>query len=87
MGRGRRLRAASNKEKVAEEDQEKTLAVIENQEFVAMRAATTARPAPSTKEELQELVDQGLIQEKNLADWRAPGEHYLNPREIILFIF
>jgi hypothetical protein len=90
MSRGCRSRAASNKEKVVEEDQEKTLAVIENHEFVAMRAATIAWPAPSTKEEeLQELADQGLIHEKNLADWRAPGEHqvpYLNPREIVLFL-
>jgi hypothetical protein len=51
MGRGRCLRVASNKEKTTDEDQEKALTVIENQEFVAMRAAATAWPAPSTKEE------------------------------------
>jgi hypothetical protein len=68
MGRGCRSRVASNKEKTTEEDQDKALMVIENQEFVAMRAATTAWPTPSTKKELQEMVDQGLIQEKNLAD-------------------
>jgi hypothetical protein len=50
--------------------------VIDNQEFVAMRANASASPAPSTKEEeLQQMADQGLIQEKNLAGWRAPGEH------------
>jgi hypothetical protein len=68
-----------------------TLAVIENQEFVAMRAAATTWPALSTKEEeLQEMANQGLIQENNLADWREPGEHrvpYLNPGEIVLFLF
>jgi hypothetical protein len=62
MGRGRRSRVASNKEKAANEDQEKALAVIENQEFVSIRAAATAWPAPSTKEEeLQEMANQGLI--------------------------
>jgi hypothetical protein len=35
------------------------------------------------------MANQGLIQEKNLADWGAPGEHrvpYLNPGEIVLFL-
>jgi hypothetical protein len=36
--------------------------VIENQEFVAIRAAATAWLALSTEEEeLQEMADQGLI--------------------------
>jgi hypothetical protein len=38
---------------------------------------------------LQELADQGLIQEKGLTDWKVPGEHQvpnLNPREIVLFL-
>lgn len=85
MGRGRSSKLSKSKGKAAEEEQ-----VVENQEFVAMRAATTTWPAPTTKEEeLQELANQGLIQENNLADWRAPGEHrvpYLNPREIVLFV-
>jgi hypothetical protein len=35
------------------------------------------------------MADQGLIQEENITDWRAPDEHrvpYLNPREIVLFL-
>jgi hypothetical protein len=38
---------------------------------------------------LQELADQGLIQEKGLTDWKVPGEHQvpnLNPGEIVLFL-
>jgi hypothetical protein len=84
MGRGCRLKVASNKEKAAKEDQEKAL--IENQEFITMRVIATAWPTPSTKEEeLQDMADQGVIQEMNLTDWRAPGEHwvpYLNPGEL-----
>jgi len=71
-------------------DEEASLSVIENQEFMAMRAAANSWPAPSTKEEqLKELADEGLIQEKSLAEWRGPGEHrvpYLNPGEIVLFL-
>ena len=38
---------------------------------------------------MKELADEGLIQEKSLAEWRALGEHrvpYLNPRDIVLFL-
>jgi hypothetical protein len=51
MGRGHRSRVVSNKEEATDKDQEKALMVIENQEFIAMRAAATAWPALSTKEE------------------------------------
>jgi hypothetical protein len=71
-------------------DEEASLFVIENQEFMAMRAAANSWPTPSTKEEqLKELADKGLILEKSLAEWRVPDEHrvpYLNPREIVLFL-
>jgi hypothetical protein len=50
-------------------DQEKALEVIENQEFIAMRTAVNSWLALSTKEEqLKELADEGLIQEKGLAE-------------------
>ena len=64
--------------------------MIENQEFMAMRAAQKIWLAPTmTKDQLRELVSDGLIQSKDIADWRAPGEHRvptLGPGEIILFV-
>lgn len=76
MGKGKNSGSSAHKKKVTEEDQEKALSVIENREFVAMRTAEKNWPAPSTKEEqLKELANLGLIQEQNLAEWRAPGEH------------
>jgi hypothetical protein len=51
MGRGRRSKVASNKEKAAEEDQEKALSMILNQELIAMRVIATTWPALSTKKE------------------------------------
>ena len=71
-------------------DEESSLSVIENQEFVAMRAAQKAWPAPTTTEDqLHELAGDGLIQSKGIAKWRVPGEHRvpaLGPGEIILFV-
>ena len=71
-------------------DEEASLSVIENQEFMAMRAAQKIWPAPTTTEDqLRELVSDGLIQSKDIADWRAPGDHRVpapGPGEIILFI-
>jgi len=71
-------------------DEESSLSVIENQEFVAMRAAQKAWPAPMmTEDQLRELVSDGLIQSKDIAEWRVPGEHRvpaLGPGEIVLFI-
>ena len=71
-------------------DEEASLSVIENQEFMAMRAAQKIWPAPTTTEDqLHELVSDGLIQSKDIADWRALGEHQaptLGPGEIILFV-
>ena len=62
--------------------------MIENQEFVAMRAAQKSWPTPTTTEEqLRELVSDGLIQSKAFAEWRVPGEHRvpaLGPGEIVL---
>ena len=56
-------------------DEEASLSVIENQEFMAMRAAQKIWPAPTmTEDQLRELVNDGLIQSKDI-DWRAPGEH------------
>ena len=43
-------------------DEESSLSVIENQEFMAMRAAQKSWPAPTTtKEQLRKLVGDGLI--------------------------
>ena len=71
-------------------DEELSLSVTESQEFVAMRAAQKAWPAPTTTEDqLRELVSDDLIQSKDIAEWRAPGEHRvpaLGPDEIILFV-
>ena len=57
-------------------DEESSLSVIENQEFMAMRAAQKVWPAPTTTEDqLRKLVGDGLIQSKDIAEWRAPGKH------------
>ena len=58
MGR----KKATSKSKAAFVDEESSLFVIENQEFVAMRAARKAWLAPTTTEDqLHELVGDGLI--------------------------
>ena len=71
-------------------DEESSLSMIENQEFMVMRAAQKVWPAPATTDDqLRELVGNGLIQSKDIAEWRAPGEHRvpaLDPGEIILFV-
>jgi len=71
-------------------DEESSLSLIENQEFVAMRAAQKFWPAPTTTEaQLRELVSDGLIQGQAFAEWRVPGEHrvpVLVPGEIVLFV-
>ena len=55
-----------------------------------MRAAQKVWPAPTTTEDqLRKLVRGGLIQSKDIAEWRALGEHRVpapGPSEIILFI-
>ena len=64
--------------------------MIKNQEFMAMRAAQKVWPTPTmTEDQLLELVSDGLIQSKDIAEWRAPGEHRVpapGPGEIILFV-
>jgi hypothetical protein len=57
-------------------DEEEVLKVIENREFVTMRAAEKVWPAPSTtKDQQQELANDGLIQDQGFTDWKTPGEH------------
>ena len=55
-----------------------------------MRATQKAWLAPTTTEDqLRELVGDGLIQSKDIAEWRAPGEHRVpapGPGEIVLFV-
>ena len=54
--------------------EESSLYVIENQEFMAMRAAQKIWPALTmTEDQLRELVSDGLIQGKEFPDWKAPG--------------
>ena len=83
MGR----KKAASKSQVAFVDEESSLSVIENQDFVAMRAAQKACPAPTmTEDQLRDLVSDGLIQSKDIVQWRAPDEHRvpaLGPGEII----
>ena len=71
-------------------DEEAWLSVIENQEFMAMRAAQKIWPAPTmTEDQLRDLMSDGLLQSKEFADWRALGEHRVptpGPGEIILFV-
>jgi hypothetical protein len=50
MGKGKNSRVASSKRGI-EEDEEQILEVIENNEFLAMRAIASAWLVPVTKEE------------------------------------
>jgi hypothetical protein len=53
---------SSSKSKKVLVDEEASLSIIENQDFVAMRALEKIWPSPSTMEEqLRELVGDGLI--------------------------
>lgn len=71
-------------------DEEETLREIQNPDFLAMRAAKNAWPEPMTVEkQLSDLVDDGLLQKCEFADWKVPGEHrvpILNTGEIVLFV-
>ena len=71
-------------------DEEASLSVIENQEFMAMRAAQKVWPALTTiEDQLHELVSDCLIQDKEIAEWRALGQHRvptLGSGEIVLFV-
>ena len=70
MGR----KKAASKSQVAFVDEESSLSVIKNQEFMAMRAAQKSWPASmTTEDQLRELVSDGLIQSKAIAEWRVPG--------------
>jgi hypothetical protein len=58
MGR----KKAMSKSQATFMDEESSLSMIENQEFVAMRAAEKAWPTPmTTEDQLRELVSDGLI--------------------------
>jgi ATP phosphoribosyltransferase regulatory subunit HisZ len=62
MGKGKNSGVSSSK-KITEVDKDQVLEVIENKEFLAVRAAASSWPVPSTMEEqLKELADEGLIQ-------------------------
>jgi hypothetical protein len=67
---------SSSKSKGVLVDEEASLSIIENQEFIAMRAAEKFWPALATMEDqLRELVSDDLIQEKGFADWKILGQH------------
>jgi hypothetical protein len=70
-------------------DEEATLSVIKNQEFVAIRATEKLWPVLTTmKDQLHDLVRDGLIQEKDFTDWKVPGQHRIPTPglgEIVLF--
>lgn len=69
LGRGQRSKGVGKKK-----SSEKELEVIENQEFIEMKNTATFWPALTMeKKDLQELADQGLMQEQPLAEWKAPG--------------
>ena len=81
---------SANKSQATFVDEEASLSMIENQEFMAMRAAQKVWPAPTmTEDQLHELVNDCLIQDKEIAEWRALGQHRvptLGSGEIVLFI-
>jgi hypothetical protein len=53
---------SSSKSKEVLVDEEASLSIIENQDFIAMRASEKVWPSPSTmKDQLRELVGDGLI--------------------------
>jgi ATP phosphoribosyltransferase regulatory subunit HisZ len=63
MGKGKNSGVSSSK-KMTEVDEDQVLEVIENKKFLAMRATASSWPIPSTMEEqLEELADEGLIQD------------------------
>jgi hypothetical protein len=80
---------SANKSKEVLVDKETSLSFIENQEFITMRAAEKIWPVPTTTEDqLRDLVKDGLIQEKDLIDWKVPSQHRVSgpgPGEIVLF--
>ena len=86
MGRKR----SASKSKATFVDEEASLSMIENQEFMAMRAAQKIWSAPTTTEDqLCKLVSDGLIEGKEFADWKALGQHRVStpgPGEIVLFV-
>jgi hypothetical protein len=71
-------------------DEEVSLSVINNQEFVAVRATEKLWLVPTTiEDQLHDLVKDGLIQEKDFTDWKVLGQHRVptpSPSEIVLFI-
>jgi hypothetical protein len=81
---------SSSKSKEVLVDEKASFLFIENQEFIAMRAAEKLWLVPTTTEDqLRDLVKDGLIQEKDFAYWKVPGQHRVptpGPGEIILFI-
>jgi hypothetical protein len=81
---------SSSKSKEVLVDEEASLSVIENWDFIAMRAAEKLwRVLTTMEDQLHDLVSDGLIQEKDFADWKVPGHHRIPTPglgEIVLFI-
>lgn len=78
------------KGKSAEVDEEQTLDVINNPDFLKMRALQKDWPTPTTSEaDLGLLVAHGLLQPKALSNYSLPGEHVVptpSPDQSILFV-
>jgi hypothetical protein len=65
---------SSSKSKEVLVDEEASLSFIENQEFIAMSAVEKLWPVSTTMEDqLRDLVKDGLIQEKDFANWKIPS--------------
>jgi hypothetical protein len=65
---------SSSKSKEVLVDEEASLSVIENREFIAMRAVEKLWSVLTTiEDQLHDLVKDSLIQEKDFADWKVPG--------------
>jgi hypothetical protein len=81
---------SSSKLKEVLVDEEASLSIIKNHDFIAIRASKKVWPSPSmTEDQLRDLVGDGLIQEQGFADWKTPGQYWvpaLNLGEIVLFV-
>jgi hypothetical protein len=68
-------------------DEEVSLSVIDNREFITKRVAEKLwLVSTTTKDQLRDLVRDGLIQEKDFADWKVPGQHQV-PTLLACFCF
>lgn len=61
--------------KPSEVDEEQSLSVIENKDFLKMRSMQKVWPEPATTaEDLELLVERGMLQQQSLSYYELPGE-------------